>query len=84
MNLFRELLSYKASAFKEDLKEEDRQVFLDIAKKTHDNFVEHVEAHRKTKISISPAQRGEQVYNADIWLGKKVVELGYKSLSCFH
>lgn len=73
---FRELLSYRYNPFKDGLTEDDKKVTLDILKAVHEDFIEHVEAHRKKKITLDDAKRREIIYNADVFNGKRAVELG--------
>ena len=47
-------------------------------KKTHLDFIQHVEEHRKNKLTQDKAKREEVIYNADVFLGRKSVELGYE------
>lgn len=44
-------------------------------KKTHTDFIHHVEEHRDKKL-VEKAKREELIYNADVFLGRKSVELG--------
>jgi len=60
---------------KEDVTEDDKKVMLDLMKKTHTDFIHHVEEHRDKKL-VEKAKREELIYNADVFLGRKSVELG--------
>ena len=72
----RELLSYKFDPFREDISEKDKRVIHDLLQGTHEDFINHVESYRKKKITLDDAKRREVIYNADVFIGKKSVELG--------
>jgi len=53
-----------------------RQQLSDKAKETATKFIEHVEKYRDRKIKVPKEERDKILYQADIWLGRKVVETG--------
>jgi len=58
------------------LKDKDKEWMRTLLKDTHTKFIKHVENHRDKKIKVAPEEREAKIYQADIWLGKRVVELG--------
>eukprot|EP00331_Platyophrya_macrostoma_P004869 CAMPEP_0176416270 /NCGR_PEP_ID=MMETSP0127-20121128/6257_1 /TAXON_ID=938130 /ORGANISM="Platyophrya macrostoma, Strain WH" /LENGTH=276 /DNA_ID=CAMNT_0017796335 /DNA_START=31 /DNA_END=861 /DNA_ORIENTATION=- len=71
-----DLLSYKFNPFREDISDGEKQMLHDMLKRTHQDFIDHVETHRSKKITLDQQKRNEVVYNADVFLGSKCVELG--------
>jgi len=71
-----ELLSYKFSPLRDELTAEDKKVIEDLLKKTHNEFIHHVEEHRKNKLLQDKEKRKELIYNADVFLGRRSIELG--------
>lgn len=55
---------------------EKKQFLEKLVKPIYSMFVDHVEKYRKDKFKISREQREKLIYNSDLFLGKKSVELG--------
>lgn len=53
-----------------------RELLMKIISPIYGMFVEHVEKYRKDKFKISKEQRNKEIYNSDVFLGKKSVDLG--------
>lgn len=46
------------------------------ASHAHQNFVKHIESHRKNKITVPERERDEKLYKGSVWTGKEALEFG--------
>jgi len=60
----------------DDLKNEDKEWLKGVLNGTHESFIKHVEAHRDSKIKIKKEERKSKLYEGDVWIGNKSIELG--------
>lgn len=58
------------------LTDKARQEHLEVTKKLHAVFIDHIERHRGDKIKVPKDKRLDEIYNGNVWVGKDSINLG--------
>lgn len=46
------------------------------ASHVHQNFIKHIESHRKSKITVPEKDRDDKLYQGTVWTGKEALDYG--------